>query len=177
MKQYAIGDYLMHEKSGVCVVEDICEKAMNGRGSETMYYSLKPVFDKDSVVLTPVDSKVRMRDVMTRDEVDELLSKVPLLPFIQEKNPRAIAEIFKEKISAFDIYELATVVKSIYLRKMLRLAKGKKVMSSDEKIMQFAGKRLFEEIAFVLKEDVSDAENAFDDKVSPELEQYLSDKS
>lgn len=173
MKMYAVGDYLMHEKSGVCVVEDISEKAMSGKGSEKLYYSLRPIFEKDSTVLTPVDSTVRMRDILTSDEISALLDKVPSLPFIQGTNPRAITEIFKEKISAFDIDELATVVKSIYIRKELRLAKGKKVMSSDEKIMQFAGKRLFEEIAFVLDEDVKEAEKAFDERVLPELKGYL----
>ena len=63
------------------------------------------------------------------------LDRVASLPVIREKNPRAAAEIFKEKIAAFDLDELATVVKTIYLRKQLRMAAGKKAMSSDEKIM------------------------------------------
>lgn len=175
MKMYAVGDYLMHEKSGVCVVEDISVKAMSGKGSEKKYYSLRPLFDKDSIVLTPVDSKVRMRDVMSSDDIAALLNKVPQLPFIEEKNPRVITEIFKAKISSFDIAELATVVKSIYIRKEIRIAKGKKAMSSDEKIMQFAGKRLFEEMAFVLHEDVKEAEEAFDEIVVPEIKKYLED--
>ena len=161
MKRYKVGDYLMHERSGVCKVCDISEEALDGKGSEKLYYSLQPVFEKSSKVLTPVDSKVRMRDVMTREETEELLSKGPSLPFIREKNPRAAAEIFKEKIETFDLYDLATVVKTIYLRKQLRLALGKKTMSSDEKIMASSGKRLFEEMAFARKEEVSMTENTF----------------
>ena len=161
MKRFKVGDYLMDEHSGVCKVCDISEVALGGKGTEKLYYSLQPVFEKSSEVLTPVDSKVRMRDVMTREETEELLSKVPSLPFIREKKPRAAAEIFREKIETFDLYDLATVVKTIYLRKQLRIAAGKKTMSSDEKIMQSSGKRLFEEMAFARNEDVSSTEKAF----------------
>ena len=39
MSDYQVGDYLMHEGSGVCQVADISEKALQGKGSEKMYYS------------------------------------------------------------------------------------------------------------------------------------------
>jgi len=161
MSEFKIGDFLMHERSGVCQVQDIIEKALGGKGSEKLYYSLQPVFDKGSVVFTPIDSTVRMRDVMTEEETDALLDRVASLPVIREKNPRAAAEIFKEKIAAFDLDELATVVKTIYLRKQLRMAAGKKAMSSDEKIMANAGRRLFEEMAFARHEDVETCEQNF----------------
>ncbi len=161
MSEFKVGDFLMHERSGVCQVEGIIEKALGGKGTEKLYYSLKPVFDKSSVVFTPVDSTVRMRDVMTVEETDELLDRVPDLPVIKEKNPRAAQEIFREKIASFNLDELASVVKTIYLRKQLRMAAGKKAMSSDEKIMANAGKRLFEEMAFARNEDVETCENTF----------------
>ena len=34
---YKVGDYIMHETSGVCQVKEISEKALHGKGSERMY--------------------------------------------------------------------------------------------------------------------------------------------
>ena len=163
----------MHERSGVCQVCEISEKALAGKGSEKLYFSLQPVFEKSSRLLTPVDSKVRMRSVMTEEETEELLDKVPSLPVIQEKNPRAAAEIFREKIASFDLDELASVVKTIYLRKQVRMAAGKKAMSSDEKIMAGAGKRLFEEMAFARHEDVATCERTFYMKLKKEKDECI----
>lgn len=158
---YKVGDFLMHESSGVCQVKDVSEKALHGRGSEKLYYSLEPVFEKGSQIITPVDSKARIRDVKSKDDFQELLDEVPQIAVIKEENNRARTEKFKEKISEFDPQPLATVVKSIYLHQQMRIASGKKVMSSDERVMEVAGRRLFEEMAFAFKTDIESAKNAF----------------
>lgn len=170
---YKVGDYLMHESSGVCQVTEISEKALHGRGSERMYYSLEPVFEKGSQIITPVDSKARIRDVKSQDEFEELLDDVPELDVIKEENTRARAEKFKEKISLFDPAPLATVVKSIYLHQQMRIASGKKAMSSDERVMEVAGRRLFEEMAFSLKTDVESVKNAFFIRLEKEKEDVV----
>ena len=158
---YKVGDYLMHEGSGVCQVKDICEKALAGRGSEKMYYSLEPVYDKGGQVFTPVDSGKRIRDISTRGEMEELLDSVPDLGIIDEENTRLRAEKFKAKISEFEPGSLASVVKSIYLHQQVRLAIGKKPMSSDERIMDIAGRKLFEEMAFAMDLDIDEVRDDF----------------
>ena len=145
MSNYAIGDYVMHESAGVCQVAAIKELALQGKGTEKMYYELDPVFQHDSQVITPVDDKMhRLRDVKSADEME----------VIQEKNERVRQEKMKEQIALFDPRPLAGVVKTVYLRKRARLASGKKSMSSDERVLQSAGKKLFEEMAFAMQEDI-----------------------
>jgi|GEM_PF-339843 CarD family transcriptional regulator len=161
MSDYQVGDYLMHESSGVCQVAEISEKALQGKGSEKMYYSLDPVFQSGSQVITPVASKVRIRDVKSKEEMQNLLDKVLELPVIREQNIRALGDIFKEKMSEFDPVPLATVVKTVYLREQIRMAAGKKAMSSDEKVMATAGRKLFEEMAFALGEDMDTVRTRF----------------
>lgn len=162
MKKYEIGDYLMHESSGVCQVADIGEMALSGRGTEKMYYSLSPVFQTGSQVITPMDgARVRMRDVKSKEEMEELLESAQDLEVIWEDNDRARADKFKEHIAMFEPVELARVVKTVHIRKQMRLLAGKKVMSSDEKILQIAGKKLFEEMAFAMNEDVAEIEKKF----------------
>lgn len=161
MTDYQVGDYLMHEGSGVCQVAEISEKALQGKGSEKLYYSLEPVFQKGAQVLTPVASKLRIRDVKSQEEMQNLLDRVLELPVIPEQNIRTLGDIFKEKISEFDPVPLATVVKTVYLREQMRMASGKKAMSSDEKVMATAGRKLFEEMAFALGKDMDSVRETF----------------
>ncbi|MDD6427990.1 CarD family transcriptional regulator [Candidatus Weimeria sp. HCP3S3_B5] len=159
---YKVGDYLMHETSGVCQVKEISEKALHGKGSEKLYYCLEPIFEKGkSTVITPVDSNTRIRDVKSSGEFEKLLDEIPGIDVIHEEGNRARTEKFKEKISLFDPKPLASVVKSIYLHQKKRIASGKKPMSSDERVMDVAGKRLFEEMAFSMKSDMETVKKAF----------------
>ena len=101
MSNYAIGDYVMHESAGVCQVAAIKELALQGKGTEKMYYELDPVFQHDSQVITPVDDKMhRLRDVKSADEMESILEDVSELDVIQEKNERVRQEKMKEQIDS-----------------------------------------------------------------------------
>ena len=74
MKEYKVGDYLVHETNGVCVVDEIRTMALAGKGSEQLYYVLSPVYSSKSQVVTPVQStKARVRDVKSKEELEQLL--------------------------------------------------------------------------------------------------------
>lgn len=140
----------MHENTGVCQVTEISEMAPAGKGSEQLYYFLEPVFQKSSKIFTPVDAKVRIRDVSSKADMTELLNSADDIEIVEEEDNKVRQEIFKEMLDAFDPHILARVVKTVYIRKQRRIADGKKVMSSDERMLQIAGKKLFEEMAFSL---------------------------
>ena len=173
MKQYEVGDFIVHETSGVCLVVEICEKALQGRGSEKLYYSLEPVFSKGTRLTTPVDTKVRIREVIPPEEFEALLDRVPEFPMLHEENTRARTEMFKEEIAKFDIDALATVLKTVYLRKELRIAEGKKVMASDEKIINLASKKLFEEMAFSMDLPMEEVAERFYERIIPERDEMV----
>ncbi len=173
MKRYEVGEYMVHENSGVCQVMEVSEKALQGRGTEKLYYSLEPVFSKGTRLTTPVDTKVRIRDVIEPAEFEKLLDSIPDLPVLHEENARARSELFKEEIAKFDIYALATVLKTVYLRKEMRIAQGKKVMAGDEKAMALASRKLFEEMAFSMGCAVEDIEERFFARVEPEKEEMI----
>lgn len=162
MKKYAVGDYVMHESAGICQVETIETMALQGRGSEKDYYKLKPVYQKDGQIITPVnDDHHRIRDVKSPGEMADIMNHVADIDVIREKNERTRQEKIREKIQEFNPEALAGVVKTAYLRKQKRIRSGKKAMSADERVLQLAGRRLFEEMAFSLKEDLSTVEKAF----------------
>ena len=176
MSRYKVGDYIVHEVSGVCKVVEICEQALRGRGSEKLYYSLEPVFSKGTRLTTPVDSKVRIRDVIPSEEFELLIERVPEFPILHEENARARTEMFKEEIAKFDIDALATVLKTVYLRKELRIAEGKKVMASDEKIINIASKKLFEEMAFSMDTSIEEIAGRFYEKIIPERDKLIKEQ-
>ena len=173
MNTYEVGAYMVHESSGVCQVMEISEQALQGRGSEKLYYSLEPVFSKGTRITTPVDTKVRIRDVMESTEFEKLLERLPRLPVLVEENARARTELFREEIAKFDIDALATVLKTVYLRKEKRIAEGKKVMAGDVRAMQLASKKLFEEMAFSMGCTVEEIEERFFGCLQPERDAML----
>ena len=166
MKEYKVGDYLVHETNGVCCVDEIKEMALAGKGSEKLYYILVPVYHTKSQVVTPVKSeKARVRDVKPREELEELFDKVIELEVIEADNDRQRGEKYKEKIACFEPLELARIVKTVYLRRLVRIQEGKKVMAQDEKMLDIAGKKLFEEMAFAFDEDIEDVRNRFLERI------------
>lgn len=153
-QKYQVGDYVMHESAGVCKVASIEELALRGKGSERMYYQLLPVYHTDGQIITPVDDEnKRIRDVRSGKEMKEIMDNVDQLDVVKERNERTRQEKLKERMAEFEPESLAGVVKTVYMRKQKRLKAGKKAMSSDERILQQAGRRLFEEMGFAMKKD------------------------
>ncbi len=151
----------MHDTSGVCQITDISEMALQGKGSEKLYYLMSPIFQTSSRIFTPVDQAQRIRNVSSRADMEQLIDHVPDLEIVEEENNKVRTELFRNMMNQFDPTVLATVVKTVYIRKQRRIAAGKKVMSSDEKVMAVAGKKLFEEMAFALQDERSHVEEMF----------------
>ena len=58
------GDKIVYGQTGVCIVEDVVEKALI-KNEKKLYYLLKPLFQQNNVIYAPVDSdKVFMRHVI-----------------------------------------------------------------------------------------------------------------
>ncbi len=162
MKRYEVGDYLMHESAGVCQVKKIEILALRGRGSDKEYYELEPVFQSGGQVITPVeDVNGRLRDIMSEDEMQTLLENAASVDSIEIKNNREFQDKVKSIIADFDPNALASVVKTVYVRNKTRVKNGKKAMSQDERFLQLAGKKLFDEMAFVLNQKHEVVESAF----------------
>ena len=166
MKRYKIGDYLMHESAGVCQVKKIEMLALRGRGSDKEYYELEPVFQSGGQVITPVDDQNgRLRDIKTEDEMQSLLENVAKIDSLDTRNNREFQDTVKSIIADFDPKALASVVKTVYVRKKTRIESGKKAMSQDERFLQLAGKKLFDEMAFVLNQSHEVIEQSFFAKI------------
>lgn len=171
---YQVGDYLVHEGSGVCQIEDIDDMELMGKGSRKTYYCMSPVFKAGAKVFTPiVGSTIRLRPVAELDVFTRILDGIDNITCIEESNERALQEKFKEVMAEFTPESMARVVKTVLIRKWNRIAAGKKVMAMDEKILNLAGRKLYEEMAFAMGKDVPYAQKLFEDAVKSHSENTI----
>ena len=164
--EYHVGDYLVHEGSGVCQIEDIDDMELMGKGSRKTYYCMSPVFKAGAKVFTPtIGSTVRLRPVATAETFTRILENIDDIKCIEGTNERALQEKFKEVMAEFTPEAMASVVKTVLIRKWQRIGAGKKVMAVDEKVLNMAGRKLYEEMAFSMGKDISFVQSLFEDTV------------
>ena len=172
--EYQVGDYLVHEGSGVCQIEDIDDMELMGKGSRKTYYCMSPVFKAGAKVFTPITgSTVRLRPVAEAETFTKILENIDDIKCIEEPNERVLQERFKEVMSEFTPEAMASVVKTVLIRKWQRIAAGKKVMAIDEKVLSLAGRKLYEEMAFSMGKDVSAARDLFENTVKEHSSQIV----
>ena len=75
---YTVGELIVYCGTGVCRVEAIEEKTQPD-GSARGYYRLKPLYQSGTISV-PVDGKVFMRPVISREEAEALIDELPTMP-------------------------------------------------------------------------------------------------
>src|SRR5659263_707363 len=87
--EFNVNDLIMYGGSGVCIVEGIGVPDISGIDNTKQYYFLKPLYTKDSTIFSPVDnSRVVMRKLITKEEAQELISKIPDIEILWDDNEK-----------------------------------------------------------------------------------------
>ncbi len=147
---FKIGDYVVYGNVGVCRVENVGPVAIGMKGKD--YYTLVPVYERNSRLYTAVDSeKVVIRPVLTKEETDALIDEMADIETLWISDEKKREEIYKEAMHTCDCKEWVRMIKTLYLRKLDRISRGKKATSSDEKYLHLAQDNLYGELAFSLK--------------------------
>lgn len=142
-----IGTYVMYGKTGVCLVKE--QTTMAGE----LYYVLTPVGDSRSSVYVPChnpDLLARMRPLLTREEIDALLSEIDTvrLAWIDDRNERAM--LYRTITGSGDRKELVRLLACLMRKKQERIAIGKRLSSMDENFLQECVRLVQEEFSMVL---------------------------
>lgn len=146
---FKIGDYVAHYKEGVCEVVGIGKIDMGSSDKE--YYTLKPIYDAGGTVYTPVDNKRgQIRDVITKEEAERLISQLPEIEIIGVSNEKQREGLYKEALLHNQCKEWIALIKTSYGRNKERLLAGKKTINVDERYMSIAEKFLYGELAVAL---------------------------
>ena len=172
--EYQVGDYLVHEGSGVCQIDDIADMELMGKGSKKTYYCMHPVFKASAKVFTPLDgASLKLRPVTSAAEFAAILDSIDSIELIHESNDRLRQEAFKSVMAEFTVESLIRVVKTALVRKWARLQAGKKVMAQDEKVLALAGRKLYEEMAFAMDQDLAVVQQLFEEKVGERADELM----
>ena len=76
---FAAGDLVVYGGEGVCRVESIGPSGLAYDGGDKVYYHLSPLY-RGGTVMTPVDTAVLMRPIISRDCALKLIAALPVLP-------------------------------------------------------------------------------------------------
>ena len=148
---FEIDKIVIYGTNGACRIADIRNETFGDE--EKLYYVLNPVSDADSTIYVPVNnpkSVSKMKAILTKEEVFNLIHSMPQEPIIEEMNSKVRKEIFTQIIKDGDRKDLIKLIKTVYEKKKEREKAGKKVWASDESALKKAERILYEEFAVVL---------------------------
>ncbi len=148
---FKVGDLIVYGNTGVCTVEKIGKPELTGVSDDKEYYTLSPYYSRNSRIFTPCDNdKVVMRPVISKKEAEKLLKEIPKIKLLVITDEKKREERYKETMRTCDCREFVSILKTIYNRKITRLAEGKKVTASDERYFNMAEDKLLGELAIAL---------------------------
>ncbi|MDD7409588.1 MAG: CarD family transcriptional regulator [Anaerovoracaceae bacterium] len=169
---FHVGDLIVYGSEGVCRVDAIGVPEIFDTDQEREYYTLSPLY-RQGTVYTPVDTKVFMRPVISRQEAMDLIRSIPNIDdgVIENRNIRILSEKYQETMKSHNCEDLMRVVKSVNHKKRLMDERGKKLGQVDEKYYKKAKDLLHGEFAVVLDIPKEDVGNYIENQVKSLREQ------
>lgn len=155
---FQIGDTVVCGSNGVCQIEEIGPLANMGKSTTNrVYYTLRPYFDNGGKIYLPVDNdKTVMRYILSKDEVNALVSEIDVLDQIKITDEKQREAEYKSAVNSSDPRKLIQIIKTMHYRRKSRIESGKKSTAIDEKYFRIAEQRLYDEIALALEIDRND---------------------
>ena len=149
---FAAGDLVVYGGEGVCRVESIGPSGLAYDDGGRVYYHLSPLY-RGGTVMTPVDTGVLMRPIISRAHALELIAALPVLPEQKpaERGMRAAKDFYHQLVLRCDCAELAAMIHGICRKRAWALRHGKKVSQMDERYLKQAEQLLFGELAAALE--------------------------
>lgn len=145
---YKKGDVIVYGKSGVCIVDDICEVEF---GIEGLCYKLRPYDDQQNAIYVSVDNdKIMMRDVIPAEKARDIIDQMGECPAIFPKNDKERAELVKETLNSEDMSKWMQLLKGLYIEREKRLRMRKSLKYKDEKVFNFLENFIMGELSVAL---------------------------
>ena len=113
------------------------------------YYIMNPIDDDSLVTSVPVDTTSYLRDVITKEEAEELIAKIPSIEIVQASD-RDIEYEYKQLLRENTLEALITIIKTTYMRNMMRQNQNKRISEKDEQYFNQAERRLYNELSISL---------------------------
>lgn len=148
---YQIGDLIVYGGEGVCRVEEIGVPKIAGVNKQRQYYTLSPLY-REGKIFTPVDAKVFMRPVITREAALALIRGIPAMETViyENSNLRFLNEYYQQRLQNYSCEGLLQLIRNTYAKRVALSERGKKMGLVDERYMKRAEEMLHGELAVAL---------------------------
>lgn len=158
---------MVYDTAGVCRVEDIgIPEGQPAAQKGKEYYRLTPVFGSGTIYI-PVDTKVFMRPVISRQEAERLIHRIPEIRenLCESRNQKVLENHYKEFLFTYECEDLVQLIKTIYMKKKNMERIGKKAGKTDIQYMRRAMALLHEELSIALEIPVDEVGNYIENAV------------
>ena len=159
---FDIGEYVSYGINGMCNIEDIRPMQLSQSVEKMMYYILRPEANPKSTIFVPVNNQKlvsKMRELMTKDEINAMLVRMKDRTLEWEKDVRFRTESFHEILSNGVNQDLILMIRCLHRKRQELVQLGKKLPARDSNTLKTAERLVEEEFAHVLHikcEEVSD---------------------
>ena len=133
---------------------------MGGVKEKREYYTLSPVFST-GVIYIPADTSVFMRPVLTKEQVDALIDRIPSLEDdnIELSSLRQLSEHYHAAFESHQCEDLLKLIHALYQKGQNSMKQGRRVGLTEMKYRKHAEELLHGEFSVALGipyEEVSD---------------------
>ena len=151
--EFAVNDYVVYGKSGLCIVKEIKQMSMAG-GPLAQYYILGNAYENDVTIYVPCDKDnlvAKMRRPMTKEEIDNVLEHTKGQEINWIENSIERADYFKQIADSENYSDWLLLAACLHLRKTQRAAVGKHLAGRDESMLRLLEKLIEQEFCYSLQ--------------------------
>ena len=96
------GQLVIYGGEGVCRIAAVGPSSLSGTDKTKLYYTLTPL-TRSGTVLTPVDTKVLMRPILSRQEAEDFIAQLPQLPpeEPESRSMRLLKEFYQQIVERY----------------------------------------------------------------------------
>ena len=163
---YSAGDHIVYGTQGVCRVTELTSMPLGNEMKD--YYVLSPLSDPRSKIFVPVDNPAlvsQMRKVLTRDEIECLLSSVSPDTDMWIESDRDRKEFCANTIRSGDRLALLNLIRMLCVHRDIMKDQKKHFHVTDERFLREAENLLHDEFSFVLGLSRSEVSSYINEKL------------
>ncbi len=148
---FEVNEYVFYTSEGICQIEDIVSSPFSDVKNDVKYYVLHSTHGGSSTAYVPLEGAASLlRKVMSKNDIDALISKIEDLPFFEESNLKLLKEKYSIAIRSGDPEAWVRVIKTVHDRTVNGREGGKKVSDAERSYSDNAKRFLYKEISIVL---------------------------
>lgn len=149
-----IGETVRYGQSGLCTVQEICEKEIGGVCQN--YYVLSPFSKRGSMVFVPCENRQLLDKIcppLTKEEVDGLIKEVLCATTEWIRDFRRRSDYSKKALASADRRDPLLLIKTIYDHRNEESSSPVRIHTTDDYFLRDAEYLVYSEFAYALNKE------------------------